>query len=66
MTKPDTLSSFIQWCHENYPANRMELIFWDHGGGSVSGYGYDEKNPQRRLHEPGRHQHRPEERRREV
>ncbi len=44
MTKPSTLSTFIQWCGKNYPADRNELIFWDHGGGSVSGYGYDEKN----------------------
>ena len=43
MTDPSTLTSFIQWCAENYPANRNELILWDHGGGSVSGYGYDEK-----------------------
>ena len=43
MTNPDTLSSFIKWCKKNYPANRNSLIFWDHGGGSVSGYGYDEK-----------------------
>ncbi len=43
MTDPDTLSGFIQWCAKNYPANRNSLIFWDHGGGSVSGYGYDEK-----------------------
>ena len=43
MTKPATLTSFIRWCEQNYPANRRELIFWDHGGGSVSGYGYDEK-----------------------
>ena len=45
MTDPATLSSFITWCAENYPANRFDLIFWDHGGGSLSGYGYDEKNP---------------------
>jgi len=44
MTDPDTLSSFIQWCASNFPANRNSLIFWDHGGGSVSGFGYDEKN----------------------
>ena len=44
MTDPDTLASFIQFCNQNYPANRNELIFWDHGGGSLSGYGYDEKN----------------------
>ncbi|MCR4690964.1 MAG: peptidase C11 [Lachnospiraceae bacterium] len=43
MTDPDTLSYFIKWCSENYPADRNELIFWDHGGGSLSGYGYDEK-----------------------
>ena len=44
MTNPETLSSFIRWCAERYPANRNELILWDHGGGSVTGYGYDEKN----------------------
>lgn len=44
MTKPETLTSFINWCTKNYPANRQMLIFWDHGGGSLSGYGYDEKN----------------------
>ena len=44
MTDPANLSSFIQYCDRNFPANRNELILWDHGGGSVSGYGYDEKN----------------------
>ncbi len=43
MTDPSTLASFIQWCKKNYSADRNELILWDHGGGSVSGYGYDEK-----------------------
>ena len=45
MTTPSTLSSFIQFCAKNFPANRNMLILWDHGSGSVSGYGYDEKNP---------------------
>ena len=44
MTNPDNLSTFIKYCAKNFPANRNELILWDHGGGSVSGYGYDEKN----------------------
>ncbi len=44
MTDPSTLSKFIRYCAQNYPASRNELIFWDHGGGSISGYGYDEKN----------------------
>ena len=43
MTDPGTLTGYIQWCVRNYPASRYELILWDHGGGSVSGYGYDEK-----------------------
>ena len=43
MTDPDVLSGYIKWCVKNYPASRYELILWDHGGGSVSGYGYDEK-----------------------
>ena len=44
MVKPATLASFIKFCRQNYPANRYDLIMWDHGGGSISGYGYDEKN----------------------
>ena len=44
LVKPATLTRFIKYCTKNYPANRQALIFWDHGGGSISGYGYDEKN----------------------
>lgn len=43
MTSPSTLASFIKYGNAHYPANRMVLILWDHGGGSVSGYGYDER-----------------------
>ncbi len=43
MTDPDNLAAFIQYCKKNFPADRNILIFWDHGGGSLSGYGYDEK-----------------------
>ncbi|MBO4809887.1 MAG: peptidase C11 [Lachnospiraceae bacterium] len=43
MVEPDTLSGFIKWTASNFPANRYDLILWDHGGGSTSGYGYDEK-----------------------
>ncbi len=43
MTDPKILTSFIRYCNKNFPANRNQLIFWDHGGGSVSGFGYDEK-----------------------
>lgn len=45
MTDPDTLSGFIRYCEANYKANRYGLVLWDHGGGSVSGYGYDQRHP---------------------
>ncbi len=44
MTAPDNLRDFIKYCNKNYPANRNILILWDHGGGSISGFGYDEKS----------------------
>ena len=43
MTDEDTLSTFIKWCAKKYPANRNMLVMWDHGSGSVKGFGYDEK-----------------------
>ncbi|MCR5300849.1 MAG: peptidase C11 [Lachnospiraceae bacterium] len=46
MSDPATLTSFIKYCSSNFPANRNELILWDHGSGSLSGYAYDEKFPQ--------------------
>ena len=42
MTDPSTLTSFINYCKNNYPANRYELIMWDHGGGTTGGFGYDQ------------------------
>ena len=42
MVDPNTLVDFIQFCKTNYPANRNMLILWDHGGGAISGYGYDQ------------------------
>lgn len=45
MTDANTLAEFIRWGAANYPANRYILVFWDHGGGSVTGYGYDELYP---------------------
>ncbi len=43
MTNSSTLQEFLEYGKKNYKANRTMLIFWDHGGGSLSGYGYDEK-----------------------
>ena len=44
MVNPETLASFIRYgTQKEFKANRLCLILWDHGGGSISGYGYDEK-----------------------
>lgn len=45
MTDPQTLEDFITYSATNFPANRYALIFWDHGGGSLSGFGYDQLFP---------------------
>lgn len=45
MVDPDTLSDFIRFSKENFPADRYQLILWDHGGGSLTGYGFDEYFP---------------------
>ncbi|WP_026663197.1 clostripain-related cysteine peptidase [Butyrivibrio proteoclasticus] len=41
-TAEDTLSEFIGFCKNNYSADRYIIVFWDHGGGPVYGFGYDE------------------------
>ncbi|MBE5810537.1 MAG: hypothetical protein E7318_06315 [Clostridiales bacterium] len=35
MGDPATLSTFIDYCHANYPAEQYVLNLWDHGGGPV-------------------------------
>ncbi len=42
MGKPDTLSDFVSWGMKSYPADKYGLVLWNHGGGSIDGYGYDE------------------------
>jgi len=44
MTDGETLTDFINFCADEYPANRYMLILWDHGAGAVDGWGYDEYN----------------------
>jgi len=40
--KSSTLADFINYCMEEFPADKFGLILWNHGGGSVVGYGVDE------------------------
>lgn len=53
MANPNTLTKFVKYCGEKFPANRNALILWDHGGGALYGYGSDQKfeNDSMRLDE---------------
>ena len=42
MGEADTLLNFLDYAYANYPAERYGLIFWDHGGGPLYGFGSDE------------------------
>lgn len=50
MVDPDTLSDFISYSASMFPANRYQLIMWNHGGGTMAGFGYDENYPNDVLH----------------
>lgn len=39
------VADFCSWAAEERPADRYILIFWDHGGGTIGGFGYDENYP---------------------
>jgi hypothetical protein len=43
-----TLSSFVNWSMQTYPAQHYALILWDHGGSCATGPGacWDDTNPQ--------------------
>nr|WP_246241180.1 clostripain-related cysteine peptidase [Anaerocolumna sedimenticola] len=42
MGDAQTLKDFLTFGKENYPAKRTAVVFWNHGGGSVSGAAFDE------------------------
>lgn len=42
MGDPQTLTDFLIYAKDNYPADRTAVILWDHGGGSVDGVCCDE------------------------
>lgn len=49
MTKKSTLEDFLKWGVENYPAETMCAVLWDHGGGTLYGFGADENYPDSTL-----------------
>ena len=44
MGSAETLADFLDWGVQTYPAEKMGLVFWNHGGGSITGVCFDEKN----------------------
>lgn len=42
MADPNTLSDFISYAANEFPADRYALILWDHGGGALDGFAVDE------------------------
>ena len=44
MGSVDTFYDFLSWGVENYASEHMGVIFWNHGGGSITGICFDEQN----------------------
>lgn len=42
MGSAESLGEFLKWGVETFPAEKYIAILWNHGGGTVDGYGYDE------------------------
>lgn len=42
MGEAQTLADFLSFCESNFPAEHKVMVFWNHGGGSVSGAAFDE------------------------
>ena len=42
LSDPRTLMTFINYASTIYPSDKYALVFWDHGGGPVWGFGVDE------------------------
>lgn len=42
ITTADEMGDFIRFAAENYPSDRYGFIFWNHGGGTLGGYGSDQ------------------------
>ncbi len=42
MGDAQTLYEFLYFANDNYPADKIAVLFWNHGGGSVDGAAFDE------------------------
>lgn len=44
MAEPAALTEFMDYAYDHYDADYYSMIFWNHGGGAVLGYGEDENH----------------------
>ena len=49
MSDPETLKAFINYGVDYPPAEKYDLILWDHGAGQVNGFAIDEHEPNAEL-----------------
>jgi hypothetical protein len=49
MSDQETLYDFTTWAIDSYPSDNYALILWNHGGGSLYGFGLDEYFPKDSL-----------------
>ena len=52
MSDPATLQAFIDYGAAHYPADRYDLICWDHGGGPAGGFALDNLDGEDRAFMP--------------
>lgn len=43
ISSKEVLTSFVDYCYNNYPADQYDIILWNHGGGPCAGFGFDNK-----------------------
>ena len=43
---PETLKGFVDYSVKNFPAEKYDLILWDHGGGTTGGFALDNRRQQ--------------------
>ena len=41
ISSKEVLTSFVDYCYDNYPADQYDIILWNHGGGPCDGFGFD-------------------------
>ena len=42
MGEAETLASFLYFCETHFPSEHKMMLFWNHGGGTVTGAAFDE------------------------